>query len=59
MQALHEVCKANITVNSFGYMVPWVEEISSKTLGNINNLADTYAPMLHHHLRDNISSLLQ
>ena len=40
LDALHEVCKANMTVKSCGYMVPWIEEISCKNMGNIRDLAD-------------------
>ena len=59
MDALHEVCKSNISVKSFGCMVPWIEQISSKSIGHICNLSDTYAPMLHHHLMEEIVILLE
>ena len=40
LNVLHEVCKTNMTVKSCGYVVPWIEEISCKNMGNIGDLAD-------------------
>ena len=58
LDALHEFCKENVTVKLFGYMVPWIEEISSKNIGNISDLEDTYAPMSYNHLKVSIVKLI-
>ena len=58
MEALHEVCKANITVKSFGKMVPWIEKNSTKNIGNINGLSDTYSTILNQFLKKKIIDIL-
>ena len=57
-QALHEVCKANIPVNTLRSMALWIETPSLKTLGGVSNLTDMYSEVLLHDLQEKSINIL-